>query len=378
MQEPLRVAQIMGKMNRGGVEAVVMNYYRAMDKTKIQFDFFLDEDSEFPQRQELERAGAGIFILPPYFRMWAWQKQLTQQLRKGGYSIVHAHINTMNVFPLFCAWRAGIPVRICHNHSTAQWREGKKTVLKYLLRPFNKLFATHWFACGKKAAEWMYGRRAVAHEKVVILPNAIDTKHYAFCREERVRLREQLGIGQDVLVLGHIGRYAYAKNHAFLLHCFAALLQRDSHAKLLLVGEGERKVQIQNEIERLQLGHAVIQAGPQADTAPFYSVMDVFCLPSFYEGFPVVALEAQANGLPCLFSQAVPAQACVLRQAERLPQHADAECWAEHIIGCAGRREPQAYKTIARAGFDIHTQCHWLEQFYLKQQRRTQACPMNL
>ena len=367
MSEPLRVAQIMGKMNRGGVEAVVMNYYRAMDKTKVQFDFFVDSDSEFPQKEELEQAGAGIFMLPPYSRMWAWQKQLTKQLRQGRYAIVHAHINTMNVFPMFCAWRAGVPVRICHNHSTAHRGEGKKTILKYLLRPFNKLFATHWFACGKKAAEWMYGHRAVEQKKVIVLPNAIDTARFAFDETQRTRIREQLGIALDAPVLGHVGRYTYAKNHPFLLQCFSEYLKKEPHARLLLVGEGECALHIRQEIDRCQIAHAVIQAGPQADTAPFYSAMDVFCLPSFYEGLPVVALEAQANGLPCLFAQAVPAQACILPQARCLNLQEGAAYWADAIAAQMGKRVAEGQRSLAAAGFDIQEQSHWLEQFYWKQ-----------
>lgn len=367
MSEPLRVAQIMGKMNRGGVEAVVMNYYRAMDKTKVQFDLFVDSDSEFPQREELKQAGAGVFMLPPYSCMWAWQKQLTQQLRQGHYSIVHAHINTMNVFPMLCAFRAGVPVRICHNHSTAHRGEGKKTVLKYLLRPFNKIFATQWFACGRKAAEWMYGRQAVERNRVVVLPNAIDTAHFAFDEAQRVRIREQLGITPDAPVLGHIGRYTYAKNHPFLLQCFAEYLKKKPQARLLLVGEGECAPQIQQEIDRLQIGHAVIQVGPQADTAPFYSAMDMFCLPSFYEGLPVVALEAQANGLPCLFARAVPNQALILPQARCMELQEGAIRWADAIADQMGNRMADGQQNLAAAGFDIQEQSRWLEQFYRKQ-----------
>lgn len=367
MSEPLRVAQIMGKMNRGGVESVVMNYYRVMDKTKVQFDFFVDSDSEFPQKEELEREGAGVFMLPPYSHMWDWQKQLTKQLQQGRYSIVHAHINTMNVFPMLCAWRVGVPVRICHNHSTAHRGEGKKTALKYLLRPFNKLFATHWFACGQKAAEWMYGRRAVERKQVIVLPNAIETKRFAFSEGQRIRMREQLGIPLDVPVLGHVGRYTYAKNHSFLLQCFAAYLEWEPKARLLLIGEGELAAQIQQQIEQLKIGHAVIQTGPQADTAPFYSVMDEFCLPSFYEGLPVVALEAQANGLPCLFSGAVPAQACILPRARCMELSEGIACWVEEIAGQMGKRADRAQQAMAEAGFDVKAQGQWLEGFYQEQ-----------
>lgn len=367
MSEPLRVAQIMGKMNRGGVEAVVMNYYRAMDKTKVQFDFFVDSDSEFPQREELEQAGAGVFMLPPYSCMWAWQKQLTEQLRRGHYSIVHAHINTMNIFPMLCAFRAGVPVRICHNHSTAHRGEGKKTILKYLLRPFNKIFATHWFACGKKAAEWMYGRRAVAHKRVVVLPNAIDTRRFAFDEQQRARVREQLQIDQDVLVLGHVGRFCYQKNHHFLIDIFAALRRRN-RAKLLLIGEGELTQQICDLVRQKGLEEEVIFLGGKQDTAPYYNAMDAFCLPSFYEGLPVVAVEAQCNGLPCLLSDQVTEEAILTDCAERFPLKNTASEWAEWIADKAQMSSQRKEKAeiIAQKGFDGVCQARELQECYRK------------
>lgn len=356
----------MGKMNRGGVEAVVMNYYRAMDKNKVQFDFFVDEDSEFPQREELEKAGAGIYMLPPYSRMWAWRKKLKEILRENHYTIVHAHINTMNVFPLFEAWAAGVPVRVCHNHSTAHTGEGKKTILKYLLRPFAKCFATDWFACGEKAGEWMYGKKAVASGRVNVLRNAVDTRHFAFDGKVRAKMRTQLGLKEGQLTIGHIGRYTYAKNHAFLLETFAALLKKEPNAMLLLVGEGERAEQVQDIIQALELGDHVLQLGAQADTAPIYSAMDVFCLPSFYEGVPVVALEAQAADLPCVFSKAVPQEACVKNKVCFLSLEAPQEQWVDALLKCKGVRQKSAADAVEKAGFDIWQQAKRLEEFYLE------------
>lgn len=365
MREPLRVAQIMGKMNRGGVEAVVMNYYRAMDKTKVQFDFFVDSDSEFPQKEELEQAGAGVVMLPPYSRMWAWQKQLTKQLRQGRYAIVHAHINTMNVFPMFCAWRAGVPVRICHNHSTAHRGEGKKTILKYLLRPFNKLFATHWFACGKKAAEWMYGHRAVEQKKVIVLPNAIDTARFAFDEGQRNRLREQLQIEQDTLVLGHVGRFCYQKNHRFLVEIFAEL-RKMTKAKLLMIGEGELTQQIQDLVREKGLEKDVVFLGGKQNTAPYYDAMDAFCLPSFYEGLPVVAIEAQCSGLPCLLSDQVTEEAILTNRAERFSLENTACQWAHWIVENARIPDQRQEKAalIAQKGFDGAQQARDLQEYY--------------
>lgn len=369
MGEPMRVAQVLNRMESGGIEAVVMNYYRQIERDKVQFDFYFFEGSSFPQRQELEQLGAGIYPVPSYSRPFAYHRALYHAFKERKYQIVHAHLSTMSLFALFAAWRASVPVRICHNHSTAHWGEGKKTLLKYLLRPFNKVFATHYFACGEKAGRWMYGSRCFDKGNVHVMPNAIDTKHFAFCEDQRVRLREKLGIGSETPVLGHVGRYTYAKNHTFLLQCFATYLKQQPQARLLLIGEGECTVRIQQEVAHLQIGHAVIQVGPQKDSAPFYSVMDAFCLPSFYEGLPLVALEAQSNGLPCLFSKIVSVQACVLPHTVRLKLNDGVERWADGIAKLMGKRTKQAQEAMAATGFDIREQCCKLERFYLEQRR---------
>ena len=305
MAEAIRIAQILNRMDSGGIEAVVMNYYRHMDRSQVQFDFYLAEDSSFPQREELERLGAGIYLIPPYSKPFAYHNALYKAFKEKKYRIVHAHLSTMSVFPLFAAWRAEVPVRICHNHTTAHWGEGMKTLLKYILRPFNKIFATDYFACGETAGRWMYGNRCFDAGKVTVMPNAIDTEKFAFDPEARVRLREELGIPQDAFVVGHVGRFMYQKNHSFLVDVFAELLKERPDARLLLIGEGELMGQIQEKVRGLGINESVIFTGARMDVNKLYSVMDVFCLPSFYEGMPVVAWEAQANGLPCVFSSEV-------------------------------------------------------------------------
>ena len=309
MAEPIRVAQVLNRMDSGGIESVVMNYYRHIDRSKVQFDFYLAEGSSFPQKEELLKLGAGIYLIPAYSKPFRYHKALYKAFRDKQYPIVHAHLSTMSMFPLFAAWRAGVPVRICHNHTTAYWGEGLKTLLKYILRPFNKVFATNYFACGETAGRWMYGDRCFDSGRVTVMPNAIDTEKFAFDPEARVCLRNELGIPQDVFVVGHVGRFMYQKNHSFLIDIFAELLKERPDARLLLIGEGELMGQIQEKVRRLGIEKSVICTGARQDVNKLYSVMDIFCLPSFYEGMPVVVWEAQANGLPCVFSDKVSKEA---------------------------------------------------------------------
>ena len=316
---PHRIAQVLNRMDSGGIEAVILNYFRYIDRDQFHFDFYCDENSSLPYREEMVAGGAGIFLMPQYTHPIRYVRALTKALKDGHYDIAHVHMNAMSVFALYAAWRAGIPVRICHNHTTASWSEGARTVLKVLLRPWNRLFATAFFACGKQAAEWMYGRKRVAAGKVLILPNAIDSDTYAFDAYTRLKIRQELGIDETAFVVGHVGRFMKQKNHRFLIQIFSLLSKAVPKAVLLLIGEGKLEAEIRELAEQLSIGDRVIFAGVRDDVGRIYSAMDVFCLPSFYEGFPVVLLEAQANGLPVVCSARISAEVCLSDSVLQLP-----------------------------------------------------------
>lgn len=360
--QPLRVAQVMGIMNCGGVEAVVMNYYRALDKSNVQFDFFVDKTSSFPQREEIERLGGRVFLVPPYSRVFSYLGALTRAFRQNEYRVVHAHTSTMNLFPLFAAWLAGVPVRICHNHSTANWGEGFKTLAKYLLRPFARVFATDYFSCGEFAGRWMYGNRRFDSGKVHVMPNAIDTARFAYRPDARSTLRSELGIGNETLVIGHVGRFMFQKNHSFLLEVFSALHKRHPDSVLLLIGEGELESAVRQKAKELCPNGSVRFLGVRQDVDQLYSVMDVFCLPSFYEGFPVVLLEAQANGLPCVVSYQVSAEAAIHPNVSRISLSETPAHWADACFSAAGRMN-EISEMITKA-HDISLLAQDLSAFY--------------
>lgn len=356
MAEPIRVAQVLNRMDSGGVESVVMNYYRHMDREKVQFDFYLAEGSSFPQREELEQLGAGIFLIPSYSRPLKYHQVLYKAFKEHRYRIVHAHLSTMSVFPLFAAWRAGVPMRICHNHTTAYWGEGFKTLLKYILRPFNKIFATDYFACGETAGRWMFGDRCFDSGKVTVMPNAIDTERFGFDQEVRTALRNELEIPQDAFVVGHVGRFTYAKNHAFLLEVFREVSKARPDAKLLLAGEGELQDDIKSRAEKLGIEENVVFTGVRANANQLYNIMDAFCLPSLYEGLGMAAWEAQANGLPVLLSDKVPREAALSESCRHLPLEAGAAAWAAVLL--EGRRMKAADVP------NIRESAKWLEEVY--------------
>lgn len=317
-RQSLRIAQVLNRMDSGGIEAVILNYFRYIDRNQFHFDFYCDENSSLPYREEMEAGGSEIFLLPQYIHPVRYVRTLEKALKAGHYDIAHVHMNAMSIFALYAAWRAGIPVRICHNHTTASWSEGARTVLKVLLRPWNRLFATAFFACGKQAAEWMYGRKRVAAGKVLILPNAIDSDTYAFDADTRLKIRQELGIDETAFVVGHVGRFMKQKNHRFLIQVFSLLSKAVPKAVLLLIGEGKLESEIRQMVDQFGIHDQVIFAGTRSDVNRIYSAMDVFCLPSFYEGFPVVLLEAQANGLPVVCSANVSPEVCLTDFVTRL------------------------------------------------------------
>lgn len=246
-----------------------------------------------------------MILCPPYQKLAKYLKFLKQLFREKKYRIVHSNINTLSVFPLYAAKKAGVPVRIAHSHSTSNPREWKKNLMKNALRPFSKVWATDYFACSELAGRYLFGNKAFDKGEVKIIRNAIDVEKFKFDPEARKKLRKEIGIADDDFVIGHIGRFVEQKNHRFLIDVFAEVKKKEEKAKLVLVGQGPLREEIEQKVKDLGLEKDVCFLGQRSDTNKLYSVFDVFCLPSLYEGLPVVGVEAQANGVACIFSNNV-------------------------------------------------------------------------
>ncbi|MCI9379387.1 MAG: glycosyltransferase family 1 protein [Eubacterium sp.] len=362
---PLRVLQILNHMDYGGIEAVVMNYYRFIDRSKVQFDFAVSIDSSLPQREEIEGLGGRVYLLPGISHLGRYIFTLKDIIQKNHYAIVHCHMNSLSVFPLFSAYLAGVKVRICHNHTTAHLGEGMRTAAKYALRPFCKWFATDYFACGEYAGRWMYGDKCFNAGKVYVMRNAIDIEKFGFDPAEREQIRKELGLAGK-FVIGHIGRFMYQKNHDFLVDVFYEVYQRRKDAVLLLIGEGELLGQVTEKVKGMGIGDAVIFYGSCRNTEKLYHAMDVFCLPSFYEGVPVVAIEAQGNGLPVFFSDKVSQEARVLDGCEEIPLKMPAGIWAVRMLKCMADGMDRKKKgfLMEQAGYSIGVETGKIEKYY--------------
>ena len=355
----IRIAQVVGKMFNGGVEAVVMNYYRHIDRNKVQFDFIVDEDSTFIPHEEIEKLGGRVYIVPPYQKLNKYIPALIRLFKENEYKIVHSHINTLSVFPLYAAKKAGISIRIAQNHSTVASGEWKKNILKYTLRPFAKLYATHYAACSKYTGEWLFGKKSMECGEVKIFNNAIELEKFKYDENLRNEVRKELGL-EGKFVIGHVGRFCYVKNHEFLIDVFEKIYTVNQNAVLMLVGDGPEREKIENRAKKY--GANVIFLGNRTDVYRLYQAMDIFVLPSKIEGFPVVGIEAQANGLTVLFSDKVPREAEITaNRVKYIPLSLGAGHWASIVMKSnVDRKETNLFL------YDISSQASRLIQYYEK------------
>ena len=303
------VAQIMGKWIGGGVESVIMNYYRHLDRTKVQFDFICDEDSTRIPYEEIKKLGGRVFLVPKYQKLPKYLKAMEDLFRKNKYRIVHSNINTLSVFPLYAAKKAVIPIRISHSHSTSNPKEWKRNIIKNILRPFSKKYATDYFACSELAGRYLFGNKSFDRSEIKIIYNAIDLDKFKFDPEARKKLRQEFNINDSTTVIEHVGRFVKQKNHDFLVDVFNEYHTKNPDSKLLLIGAGPLEEKIKAKVEKLGLTDSVLFLGQRNGTDKLYSVMDVFCLPSIYEGLGMVLIEAQVNSLSCVASNFVPQEA---------------------------------------------------------------------
>ena len=353
-QEPIRVAQIMGKWLGGGVESVVMNYYRHIDKNKVQFDFICDNDSTRIPKEEIEKLGGKIILIPPYQQPFKYHKELKRVLKNGNYKIVHSHISTMSFFSLWAAKSAKVPVRIAHAHSTTNKQEKQKNLMKQVLRPFSKVFATDYFCCSELAGRWLFGNKTYDKGKVYLLNNAIDVDKFKYDENIRKEKRNELKIKDNEFVIGHIGRFVKQKNHDFLIDIFNEIYKQNKDTILLLAGEGPLKEEIENKVKKLGLEKNVMFLGQRNDANELYQAMDAFVLPSLYEGLPVVGVEAQAAGLLCFFSTDMTKETKVLETTQFIKLEESPKYWADTILKCLKKhKRTDTTKELANDHFNI-------------------------
>lgn len=368
MGEPIRVLQVVTHMNRGGLETMLMNYYRNIDRSKIQFDFLTHrpENEKKDYDDEIRSLGGRIYHMPvlnPFSP--GYMKSLDKFFKEHKeYKIVHSHLDCLSAYPLKAAKKNGVPVRIAHSHNTSQEKN-----LKYLIKDYAKKqipkYATHLFACGQEAGKWMFGKH-----KFQIMNNAIDAKKFIYNEEVRREKRKELDL-EGKFVIGHVGRFNVQKNHEFLIDIFYQIQKKESNAVLLLVGNGELEEKIKDKVRRLGLEEKVIFYGISERIYEILQAVDVFVFPSLFEGLGIALVEAQAAGIECFASLGViPHEAKVTDHCHFVSLDESSEQWAEYILKNKKYKKNNTYVDIKNHGYDIEKNVKKLEEFYINEWER--------
>lgn len=349
-------------MGVGGIESMVINYYRRLDKSRLQIDFVFFGEGVGLYDEEIYANGGRIFHLSVKSKHpIKSHKMMKQLLLSEKYDIVHAHLNAAGIYSaLKIAKSCGVGVRISHAHST---NHGTQSRLRWLINDSARKkivkVTTHNFACSDKAGEWYYGQKPYA-----IVPNAVDTKRYVFDKEKRNAFREQNKAG-DKFVVGHIGSLGYPKNQSYILDVFKELQAVLPESLLWIVGDGPDREALEAKAKELGIENKTVFFGQRNDVSEFYRAMDVFLLPSFFEGFPVVIAEAAAADLPCLVSDTVTKTVAVADNILMLGISEAPSAWASKIAEFKDYSRRDNTQLIINSGFDIDDQAAKLEEFYL-------------
>lgn len=359
----IRVLHILANLNRGGAETMIMNYYRHLDRSKVQFDFVVHTSSESAYDKEVIGMGGRIYRLPRFkgYNLISYQQMWAKLLKEHPeWRIVHVHFFTIAGVILPVAKRMRIPTRIVHSHNIAS---SNFSVLEkmgnFILRRVALKYATDQLACSNDAGKYYFGNR-----RFIIVKNAIDTERFIFNSQIRDEIRNRLGIDKKN-VIGHVGRFCEQKNHIFLIDVFNEIYKYNNDSVLLLVGDGPLQNQMKETVKRLGLSDVVIFAGARDDIPQLMMAMDVFVFPSLYEGLGIVAIEAQAAGLYTILSDRVPDAAMITTLARKISLQENANCWANRILLYTDYVHEDISGEICKAGYEIRNNVQWLENYYL-------------
>ncbi|BDG81639.1 putative glycosyltransferase EpsF [Bacillus subtilis] len=367
-----RVLHVLSGMNRGGAETMVMNLYRKMDRSKVQFDFLTYRNDPCAYDEEILSLGGRLFYVPSIGQSnpLTFVKNVRNTIKENGpFSAVHAHTDFQTGFIALAARLAGVQVRVCHSHNTS-WKTGFNWKDRLQLMVFRRLilaYATELCACGEDAGRFLFGRSNMERKRVHLLPNGIDLDLFSPAGQAADEKKAR-GIASDRLIIGHVARFHEVKNHAFLLKLAVHLKKRGVRFQMVLAGDGPLREQMEEEARRLNLLSDVLFLGTEEHIHELMRTFDVFVMPSLYEGLPVVLVEAQASGLPCIISDTITEKVDTgLGLVKRVSLSKPMDIWAETIVraAAAGRPKRELVKdTLAKLGYDARRNVGALMNLY--------------
>lgn len=363
---PVNVLYVFGdRLRRGGIENFMMNYFRHMDKSIVHIDFAISGETRGAFDDEIENAGSCIYRLPkPGRNTFRYAQEFSKILKSGKYKIVHAHCDATNFRVLRLAWECKIPVRIAHSHNVQHILTGKsKLKLPYYEYSRKRVadYASVCYACSEEAGRWLYG-----NHKFEIIPNAINIERFLFQKEKRNSLREKFKISQNVIVLGHVGRFDIQKNQIFLIKLLKKLSENEAGKyRLLMIGDGWNREDIARKAREYRIEDQVIFTGEVSNPQDYYNMMDIFLMPSLFEGYGMALEEAEVNGLPCIASTYVPKEVDVLDHIDFVPLNFD--LWQKKIRKLfPPERYQDAADELKRKGYDIRDAARKLQDAYVR------------
>lgn len=365
MDSPIRVLHIVRGLKQGGIQNFLINVYKNIDRNIIQFDFLVSEKGDFDN--VVLQLGGRIFEIPYITEIGVkkYQEELSNFFSMHTeYKIVHSHLNQLSGIPLEIAKEFNIPVRIAHAHTTQNNNNFLLKIYKNILQFKINKNATVWFACSEMAAKKIFREKS---ENTQIVFNGIDVQKFIFSEAIRKKIRYDLKIGDNVTVLGHIGRLSSVKNHLFLLDIFKEYLKLDKNCILLLIGDGELKEKIKKKIYNERLENKVLMLGNKTDAYKYYSSFDIFVFPSKYEGLGISLIEAQVNGLYCYASTTIPPEVRITNRIKFISLKKNPKYWA-NIIYNGFNKKYYRYESIdvVKNKYSINKVAQLLQDEYIK------------
>ncbi|MDE7048546.1 glycosyltransferase family 1 protein [Parablautia intestinalis] len=374
MAQGIRVLHVLGNTQLGGAESRVMDLYRHMDRERVRFDFLVHTEKEGHFDKEIKELGGQIFCVPRFrlYNFFSYRKAVKNFFEgHREFQAVQGHITSTASIYLPIAKKAGIPVTIAHARSAGVDKGIKGKMTRWMRRNLSKK-ADYLFTCSELAGISVFGEKAVREGKTIFIPNAIDCRLFAYNEKKRMELRRKLGI-EDKYVIGHVGRFHYAKNHEYLLHIFAELCKKEKLNEdlknkksfvLLLLGEGSGMEGARALAEELGIADRVYFLGNRDNIYDYYQAMDYFVYPSRYEGLPGTMVEAQASGLKCVMSDTICREVAVTELVHTMDIRADAALWADYIRETADYQRKSHVEEMQKAGFDVNGQAERMMAFY--------------
>lgn len=365
MNEPIRILHVVQRMEAGGTQAFLMNLYRNIDRNKVQFDFLVEYmDKEFYD-DEISSLGGKIYYTDfrKKLNVIKFQKEIAQILDDHPeYKVVHIHATAIGRIVVDVLKKKNVPVIIAHTHNNGAVMDWKY-LPKILLRKLYQKGPTDFFACSEEAGRYTFGKKEFR-----VIHNSIDTKK--FLRNESVRkvVREELGFTDDEFIVGNVGRLHEQKNQSFLIDLFSKLVETKKNSKLLIVGKGPLEDELKRKVNDLKLDDKVLFLGNRSDMDRIYQAMDVFVLPSLFEGLGIVAIEAQAAGLPVISSTGVAKEANVTPNIIKIDLSAPIDDWVNEIINfkIVDKDNDVILNDIKKSGYDIEENAKIMQEFYIE------------